>query len=299
MPDVSLRCFLPLSTMPPSVATRTNQVVAAWAAAAVLAGGVLGLAGLPRPAGAAEPPRPVLLVASDPRVGLSIDASALEDDGDTVLAKVDETARGVLIDSGFVHSDEHRDPRIMIVIEPSPDPENPGYVVGFSMEQAGEIVPNSSRQSDCSLCTRTELIDLVAMELPPLLDLARSRQVEPEPEPELDEGGGDAGEDDAAVDEGPEPTTKPVGPLGFAGVGVGVLGLAGVGAGAALVAQGQPPIAGTPDLRDFATPGYATLAVGGAALVAGVVMIAVDVSKRKRQRRAETAVRWTGLGLRF
>jgi hypothetical protein len=55
---------------------------------------------------------------------------------------------------------------------------------------------------------------------------------------------------------------------------------------------------------NYRTPGSVVLAIGGAALIAGVVMIAVDVSKRKKQRAKsrtgeKVRVRPHGVGIAF
>ncbi|WP_181234637.1 hypothetical protein, partial [Enhygromyxa salina] len=55
---------------------------------------------------------------------------------------------------------------------------------------------------------------------------------------------------------------------------------------------------------NYRKPGNVVLSIGGAALIAGVVMIAVDVSKRKKARKASKAgaklrVRPHGLGFAF
>ncbi|WP_219908090.1 hypothetical protein, partial [Enhygromyxa salina] len=58
------------------------------------------------------------------------------------------------------------------------------------------------------------------------------------------------------------------------------------------------------DFKDYRTPGNVVLSIGGAALIAGVVMIAVDVSKRKKARTkghssAKARVEPRGVGFAF
>jgi hypothetical protein len=58
------------------------------------------------------------------------------------------------------------------------------------------------------------------------------------------------------------------------------------------------------DRTNYRTPGNIVLSIGGAALIAGVVMIAVDVSKRKKAREkgksgAKARVRPQGSGFAF
>jgi hypothetical protein len=256
----------------------------------------------------AEPPAPRLVkmepaAEAAPRVGLRVDAKELGTDGAPVEAKVEEVAAEVFAAEGFEGASEALDPRIVVVVERTGTEENPGFVVGYSIETGEEVVPGSARQSDCSLCTRTELLERIREELPELLKLAREHQV---PAATGDgDGGGDTGKDDGGDGGGEDGgETKAIGPLGFAGIGVGVLGLAGVGVGVGFAVRGTEPVDETQQkLKDYRTPGNVVLTIGGAALIAGVVMIAVDVSKRKKARAGrsgeKTRVHAAGLGVAF
>lgn len=271
---------------------------------------VLGAGGVPSLSIAGSPvPAPVLIErAPDPapseplRAGLRIDTEKLGGDGEPIATKIREQAKAVYEREAFQDPLDERDPVIVVVVERARNSDDPGYVIGFSIEQGEEVVPGSSRQSDCSLCTRTELIERIEGELPKLLELAATVQVQREV-PGNDEGGGEGGEGgEGEGGEGGE-GVKPLGPLGFAGIGLGVVGLGGVGAGVALAVKGFEPIDDQPGQRkNFRTPGNVILAVGGVALIAGVVMIALDVSKRKKQRKAganASRLQWTGTGFAF
>ncbi|WP_172305409.1 hypothetical protein [Pseudenhygromyxa sp. WMMC2535] len=270
----------------------------------------VGLFGAPALLRAAEPPAPTLVVfealaeASPKRAGLRVDVDELGSDGASIATKIEEDAKVAFDAEGLKEPIDELDPVIVVAIERLDDPENPGYVVGFSIEQDDEIVAGSARQSDCKLCTRTELVELVQKVLDDLLELAAESQADRTPAGDGGaeagaEAGGDGAEGDGGREGGEE--VEAIGPLGFAGIGVGVIGLAGVGAGAGLLVKGIEEIPERPiDSRDYRPGGYAALAVGGAALVAGVVMIAIDVSKRKKARSRESArVRWDGLGVSF
>ena len=262
----------------------------------------LALAGLGVPAvGFAQtPPAPALLDAPAdavaPRVGLRVDTSGLDEGNAGPMGeKIVEASTAAVTDAGFVVSNDPADPRVVVVVEPMGDEENPGFVVGYSLEQADEIIPGSARQSECPLCTRTELVDRIAGDLGPLLALAEDHQA--------DQGGGEVEGPGEPIDEGPPPDTRKIGPLGYAGIGLAVVGLAGVGTGIGLIAKGVEPIADDPAYqRNFAKPGAVALGIGGAALLAGVVVIALDVSKRKRARSGSSSsarVRAHGLGVAF
>lgn len=69
------------------------------------------------------------------------------------------------------------------------------------------------------------------------------------------------------------------------------------------LSSSDPEHCSTSDVKDYRTPGNVVLSIGGAALIAGVVMIAVDVSKRKKARAGKPVgkprVRAVGLGVAF
>jgi hypothetical protein len=246
--------------------------------------------------------------AAAPRVGLRVDAEELGSGGDSVEVKVVEVAKEVFAAEGIEEAQGELDPVIVVVVERTGTEENPGFVVGYSIEKGEEVVAGSARQSDCSLCTRTELLERIREELPGLLKLARAQQEPVEAAGEegggAEEGGAEAGEGGGEDEGGTGGEVKAIGPLGFAGIGLGVVGLAGVGVGVGFAVRGFEPVDETQQqLKDYRTPGNIVLAIGGAALIAGVVMIAVDVSKRKKARAAKSGekprVRAVGLGVAF
>ena len=266
----------------------------------------LGLVGIPSPSHAAQPPAPRLIAKTEPeqapaeqqppRAALRVDTEALDASDDALKAKIVEVATGVFSKQGFSDALDDQDPTIVVVVERTGSEENPGFVVGYSIEKGDEVVPGSARQSDCSLCTRTELVERIEKELPGLLKLALDHQAVRTVE---DVGGGD-GDGDGDGDVG-EVDQRKIGPLGFAGIGLGVVGAAGVGVGVGLAVKGFEPIAPSQrQLKDYRTPGNVILSVGGAALIAGIVMIAVDVSKRKKARsRKQANVEPFGFGIAF
>ena len=270
----------------------------------------VGLVGIPSPSHAAQPPAPRLITKTEPeaapvpapaeqppRAALRVDTEALGTSDDPLKAKIVEVATSIFTQEGFADALDDQDPRIVIVVERTGNEENPGFVVGFSIEKGDEVVPGSARQSDCSLCTRTELVERIEKELPALLKLALDHQTERE----VENGDGDIGGDgDGDGDVDPVDQRK-IGPMGFAGIGLSVVGAAGVGVGVGLAVKGfEPILPAERQLKDYRTPGNVILAIGGAALIAGVVMIAVDVSKRKKARKQKAAkVQPIGLGIAF
>lgn len=262
----------------------------------------VALIGTPTPTHAAQPPAPTLtprMMMEEPvepvaRVGLRVNTDALGGGAEEPMrVKIVEVSTAAFRDQGFGEILDEQDPLIVIVVERTGDEENPGFVIGYSIEKDDEVVPGSARQTDCSLCTRTEVIERIEKDLDPLLELALEHQAE-----RAVEGPGDGDGDGSVV--GPVDDRK-IGPLGFAGIGVAVVGVAGVGAGVGLAVKGFEPVGGTTvRLKDYRTPGNVILGVGGAALIAGVVMIAVDVGKRKKARAQKAArIQAHGLGIAF
>jgi hypothetical protein len=270
----------------------------------------VGVVGIPSPSHAAHPPAPRLVApteqASDqaeqpPRAALRVDTEALGAD-EYLKAKIVEVATGVFTKQGFADALDDQDPQIVIVVERIGGEDNPGFVIGFSIEKGDDVVPGSARQSDCSLCTKTELIERIEKDLPALLTLALDHQVVRAVDDDTGNDGGGDGDGDGGPDVEPVDQRK-IGPLGFAGIGLAVGGAAGVGVGVGLAIKGFEPIAPTfLERKNYRTPGNVILAIGGTALIAGVVMIAVDVSKRKKARRAAESrpkVSWQGTGFAF
>ena len=158
-----------------------------------------------------------------PRVSFRVETDGLGDGADeSMRTKILEVGAALVVDRGFVDATQPNDPRIVIAIERAGDVENPGFAIGYLIESGDEVVPGSARQSECSLCTRTEVVELIERDLPELLALARGHQVEP--------AEAEAGDTDGTT-EGPADTdavdTRKIGPLGFAGIGVAVVGIRG------------------------------------------------------------------------
>src|SRR5690606_19837156 len=118
---------------------------------------------------------------------------------------------------------------------------------------------------------------------------------EPKPEPAEDAPGKpDPGADVPAVatpETSEDRPRKPLGPLGRAGIGVAVVGVGTLVSGGILFAVGErvdPPTGRAPDIRgrNFAPPGVALMVTGGAALVAGAVLLVVDRTRAKKRTSA-------------
>jgi F0F1-type ATP synthase membrane subunit c/vacuolar-type H+-ATPase subunit K len=294
----------PRSVRPPSaqpVLVRPPSALAAVVVALTLAavGAPTVAFASPRP----SPPAAKMLApepepSPSPRASVRVDTSALEPNtAEQMREKIVEAAHAAFAARRFAAAEHSLDPRIVIAVEPMGTEENPGFVIGYSIEQGDDVVSGSARQSECPLCTRTEVVERIEQDLGPLLALAAEHQRGDDSPIETSTGPGPVGPEI----EGPAPDTRKIGPLGYAGIGLAVVGLAGVGTGVGLVAKGVEPIAADPSYqRNFRTPGFVALGVGGAALVAGIVVLALDLSQRKRGRAGSDArVRPHGLGVAF
>lgn len=160
-------------------------------------------------------------------------------------------------------------------------------------------IANAGRTSDeerwlvrCVLCTETELVGRVGDELGKVIstlhtlstidkDAAEASPQEPvEPAPVLratDLPPEPVSSSDPLVDADPQPRWSR---MARAGLGIVLSGVAISGAGAALAALPPQPLDHDP-LRERYTqpPGYALLAIGGAAVITGIVLLTVGRRK--------------------
>jgi hypothetical protein len=140
----------------------------------------------------------------------------------------------------------------------------------------------------CESCYDDVIVSTVAAQVPTLLDAVDARAAA------VDPGDGDSGDDDTGdgdSGDGDAPPPKPIGPIGFAGIGIAVAGLGVTIGGAVELSRGRvyDDLGGGETLyrtgTDHRPPGYVLIGVGAAAALAGVVMLAVDVSARAKQRK--------------
>jgi hypothetical protein len=150
-----------------------------------------------------------------------------------------------------------------------------------------EFVHGDSREPviewvECRTCVDARLFPVLDEQLPALLlaleDRAKELTVEPT-------GDGDGGEPDPGEVAMPKPTTG----LGIGGAIVGGLGIGALIGGGVELSRGLviDETTTTEDRRiDHRPPGYALIAVGATALVAGAVMLGVDLAAQSKKRKA-------------
>lgn len=170
------------------------------------------------------------------------------------------------------------------------------YQVRIEVERDGktEVVSDSL---ECVLCDGPKLAELLAKQVPAIVERLEVEATEPAPAETPTEEGAETGDEPSESPEvDREPRGKKIGPLGYAGIGSAALGAAGVIVGAVHLARGEQR-ALEPDLRfervdDYRPAGAVFLGVGGAVLLTGVALIVVDQTVMKK-RRAATAKRPT------
>jgi hypothetical protein len=81
-----------------------------------------------------------------------------------------------------------------------------------------------------------------------------------------------------------------IGGLGLAGAAVGAIGVGAVTAGAVMVLVQYRYPEDNPDIRkNLRTPGYGVLAVGAAASIGGIVMMAIDLTRPRRSGKVNAS----------
>ncbi len=136
----------------------------------------------------------------------------------------------------------------------------------------------------CDTCKDAQVVETVLAAAPAMIEQLPET---PDDGPSGD-GDGDGG-DDGGSGQPRDGQTQPLGRLGKAGIGLMVGGAAVLVGGAVLTAMGEKEDSapGNPqrlDAKDFRPPGYALLGVGGAVLVTGVLLLAVDRIKAKPKK---------------
>jgi hypothetical protein len=155
-------------------------------------------------------------------------------------------------------------------------------------EHGGE--PKELRKSVCAACGSREVIAAIDSDLEPIwATLEKAATVtKAEPTPET-----------APTTPPPAPVAdtkerngkrRTIGGLGLAGAAVGAVGLGVLGAGAVMWGIGYSYPEDNPDIRkNLKKPGIGMVAAGGAMTIAGIAMLAVDLTRDKRERRVAAA----------
>ena len=227
---------------------------------------------------------------------VKVDAEGFGEVGSKVSTRVVAEAESTLETEGIKRRTGVDDIVVFLKVTPPPSGDE-GYMLGIAVTHLGQPITETV-EADCELCVEDELIELVDAKVRELLPKIREHMAqvradaaaaaaaeteveEPEPEPEI---------------EPPPPIIddEPKGMGGKGKAGAALLGLGAAGAVAGVIMAVREPTQVSPDngyeLRRTQPPGYATLAVGGALLVTGAVLLVLDSRDRKRSRPKATSV---------
>ena len=220
---------------------------------------------------------------------LEVDTSELGGIGPVIKERLLERGGQVLRD-GEVGIGGPSDPLVRVTVREL-DGDEPGFNYEIRLVASADKA-GASWSETCSLCTEAELVDSVAAELDKVAASIRELEEhssQPEPPPPVVE-----------PDTRSEPSQEDGRGLPLkakAGIGVLAVGVVAAGVGVGLVLAPAQPLESNPlEERHTRPPGFAVLAVGGAALVAGAVLLGLGLKERKA---ADRRARWDGATLKF
>ena len=174
-----------------------------------------------------------------------------------------------------------------------------GARVRIDTEQAMVLDPEGDPRgpllATCTACSDAELaglgIEAVLEAIELHQDALEAAEAEAAEAAEAAAAAAPASEPEPAPAEPPDEPRRRLGALGWVGIAGLGLGAGSLAAGGVLASRAPAPFPDEPRmdvLRDMRPPGYAMLAVGGALLVTGVVLLVVDRRRARRARQAAT-----------
>lgn len=215
---------------------------------------------------------------------VAVDTSQIGEAGPVIRRRVQERADVVLRRAGVMPGRGPQDPTIGVVIHEITG-NSPGWEYAITISRAEQPAGLAHFQS-CELCTETELVDAIEGRLATIAaDLESTPTAEPTVTSAPDEV--EPTREPLPVS-GPGPTTRPRGlsAQGKAAVALLALGGAGMVAGIVLAVLPARPKSGDPTHEVFTQPpGYAALGTAGVALVVGAVLLALDRKASRRNAR--------------
>jgi hypothetical protein len=160
------------------------------------------------------------------------------------------------------------------------------YGIHFELGEGDQVEPLLPWVA-CLACMDSKLLTVLDSSWTPLLDTLDEHLEarEPDPRPVLV----------SPLDTSPTESTRPIGPLGYVGIGIGVLGLGGVVWGAVDLSRGRvydsPPDAG--DLyrtgTDHTFRGKVLLGAGAGVVVVGGALLITDLMIHRKRRAQATS----------
>jgi len=282
--------------------TVRHAPLAAAVAAALLLGSFPGRAAAAAVAWHRAAPAPA-------RVGIEVDTTGLRDDErDPVAQQIEERAQGIWLAAEVLPARSDDDPVVRVTVK-RPSPEEDTYAIEVvAYDRKGGAALGAPQTHTCETCTEGEMLDEVAALLGPMLSravVAAARGGDgaaggPDSSESSEPAGGD--EEPAASSEAPATTDRarsdraPLGTLGKVGIGLSVAGAVGLATGLGLALAPDRVQSGSGGRTGVTTrpPGYALLGTGGAVLVTGIVLVALD--RVRARRRAVALVPSVGAG---
>jgi hypothetical protein len=209
------------------------------------------------------------------RAALQVDASALGEDGAPLGKRLQRRGEAVLREAEVLGARTDDDPVVSVSVEALPG--DAGYRCAFALQRSGEEIAGTQASTECRLCTDVELEEQVTAMI--------ERLVPKLPRPGEPSSTGQVPPPSAAsVDVDAHPSGWVIGRMGQAGIGVSVVGAAALGVGLGLAVGGA-------DSQAVRGSGIGVAAVGGAVLVTGVVLLAVDRSRSGRVTPTAAGIR--------
>jgi len=223
-------------------------------------------------------------VAADARgvIVLSVDVEQLPEEERSVGPVVVEQMRGILEDAGFEVAEGGEGTALRVRLRQM-EAGDRNYGLHFEFVDGGEAEP-AVEWTDCVFCTEARMLqklESIGPDLVAAIDARGAGGTEVEADVGEDEDGGTG----AA---GPPP--KPIGALGYVGVGAASLGIGATIAGAVEISRGVVVESDGNEQRDridHRSPGIALVGVGVTVMVVGLAILAVDLGVRAKKRKLQ------------
>lgn len=220
--------------------------------------------------------------ASEPRVSLDIDVSALPNDEVTkeLQTWLRDHQTKILQDGGIeVVSDADTTIRISVARYGEGDVHYRATIVMIDRREGdGSVV--APREIECQACRDSDLAARVGEEVARLSGRILYAPSEPDSARNPRE---------SALQPEPEKSTsvRAIGPLGFSGIAVLSVGVGATIAGGLLAVKPAEwrPVSNGAEMRNYRPTGIALASVGSAVVLAGAAIIAVDVIRRRDKRK--------------
>ena len=228
---------------------------------------------------------PIPLASAAPASGsgsdrVRVDTSALGSGFEAVQRGLDEKARAVVEASSIDPS------RVELVLEWLDDGAF-SYVIEVKVAPKHQGARAVAQTETCRNCVTDEIVDKSLQHLAAVLELAEAADAEAPAPVEARE---DAGAGEQTIDPPPQVkvddrSSRSMGPLAWAGVGLLATGTVTLITGATFLGVGEREASNFPTkLRDYRPAGIGLTVAGGVALVTGAVLLAVGVRRKPNTR---------------